>query len=340
MFSIALGRLISATFILSVILFGSYTLTRPALPVLDDGTRLGLADKIDGEFVRLSDGLTHYKWTVKDEANSGIRSSSLGATTDTIVFIHGSSLPSFIFNANAKALADEGFRVLTYDLFGRGFSDRPIVNYDTDLFERQLNELLTQLEINQPVHLIGYSMGAVIAADFTRRHQDQIASITLIAPTGAGPALNDQAKDIFELVKDETFGPWTAKILGPITLRTLANTQFAEAQDRTELQEKFELQLQYDGYIDALISTVKNFPIVTGATDIYKKLGEIEIPVLVVWGQGDNFSPYSNLRTLRALVPKLQIRAHPTADHNIPFAHPLFVNESLKLHFQQLNWSD
>ncbi len=49
---------------------------------------------------------------------------------------------------------------LRYDLYGRGYSDRPDVVYNKDLFDRQLFGLLAILDIHDRVDLVGNSMGA------------------------------------------------------------------------------------------------------------------------------------------------------------------------------------
>ena len=45
----------------------------------------------------------------------------------TVVLAHGFSVPYFVYDPTFEFLTQAGFRVLRYDLFGRGFSDRPQV---------------------------------------------------------------------------------------------------------------------------------------------------------------------------------------------------------------------
>ena len=95
-----------------------------------------------GSFVPLSDGVTHYELSNSTSEN-------------TVVLVHGFSVPYFIFDPTFHFLSQHGFRVLRYDLFGRGFSDRPDTEYNIDLFERQLSELLDALQFTRPVSLVG-----------------------------------------------------------------------------------------------------------------------------------------------------------------------------------------
>ena len=57
---------------------------------------------------------------------------------EKVVLVHGLSVPYYIWDPTFDALTEAGFRVLRYDLYGRGFSDRPKLRYDADLFDEQL----------------------------------------------------------------------------------------------------------------------------------------------------------------------------------------------------------
>ena len=65
-----------------------------------------------GAVAQLPNGATHYRWSGPEDG-------------PVAVCIHGISTPSFVFAATEQSLAAQGFRVLTYDLYGRGQSARP-----------------------------------------------------------------------------------------------------------------------------------------------------------------------------------------------------------------------
>lgn len=143
---------------------------------LNDETRRTAA----GSFIQLPDGSTHYQY-------SSPLFSGEGPGMREIVLIHGFSVPYFIFDPTFEFLRQSGFRVLRYDLFGRGFSDRPSTNYNLDLFVKQLADLLDALHIAGPVSLIGLSMGGPIAAAFTTLYPARVNKLVLIDPVGGKP---------------------------------------------------------------------------------------------------------------------------------------------------------
>ena len=75
---------------------------------------MGPEDRRDapGEFIELSQGITHYQW------HGPVRG-------PIAVCVHGLTTPSFVWQGLTAGLTAMGYRVLTYDLYGRGYSDRP-----------------------------------------------------------------------------------------------------------------------------------------------------------------------------------------------------------------------
>src|SRR5690554_2055934 len=88
---------------------------------------------LPGSLAQLSDGKTYYQ-------------SDGPANGKPVILIHGFSMPSFIWDPTFSALAQAGFHTIRYDLYGRGWSDRPQQPYDKALFVRQLAELMDALK--------------------------------------------------------------------------------------------------------------------------------------------------------------------------------------------------
>ena len=127
--------------------------------------------KTGGEhYVNLSDGWTNY--TLTGDSTS----------TNVVVLLHGGTIPLCIWSAQIDALNNAGFRVLCYDQYGKGFSDRPHTVYSRELYVRQLKELLDSLQFVQPVTLVGPSFGGAIAVTFAAKYPSRVKSLVLISP--------------------------------------------------------------------------------------------------------------------------------------------------------------
>src|SRR3954453_815233 len=150
--------------VLIVLLTGSLYLARnPETATLDAAAR----KSAPGKFVQLSQGVTHYDVSGPD-------------TGRTIVLVHGFSVPLYIWDSTAAALSAAGYRVVRYDEYGRGWSDRPDVAYNADLYDHQLGELLDSLHIAEPIDLAGVSMGGFVTGTFAGRHPKRVHTLTLV----------------------------------------------------------------------------------------------------------------------------------------------------------------
>lgn len=101
-----------------------------------------------------------------------------------VILIHGLGGYSFMFEHLANEL-EHTYKVLRYDLIGRGFSE-PGITYDLVEHVEQLEGLLKELKLSQePCRVIGHSMGGVIATAFTAAHSKQVKGCLLLSPAGA-----------------------------------------------------------------------------------------------------------------------------------------------------------
>jgi len=101
-----------------------------------------------------------------------------------VVLIHGFIGDLTHTQPLAERLNARGYRTLTFDNVGRGWSSCPGEPHVPELFVAQITSLLAALEISQPVHVLGVSMGAGIAAKFAQMHPGHTKSLALLCPAG------------------------------------------------------------------------------------------------------------------------------------------------------------
>lgn len=104
-----------------------------------------------------------------------------------ILLVHGISTPSPAWKFIVPALTQAGYRVLCYDLPGRGYSDTPQVAQDTALFVSHLALLLSALPHWDKFTIVGMSMGGPIASAFASFYPDRVHAVVLLCPAGATP---------------------------------------------------------------------------------------------------------------------------------------------------------
>lgn len=102
--------------------------------------------------------------------------------TETVVFLHGmgtDSLASFYLTL-APPVAAAGIDVISYDLRGHGKTERPERGYTLDDFVADLDDLLRQLGVDRPVHLVGNSFGGTLAYSYAVANPARVRSIVCI----------------------------------------------------------------------------------------------------------------------------------------------------------------
>lgn len=265
-------------------------------------------EKASGQFIRLSAGFTHYELTGSPEAR-------------TVVLVHGFSIPMFIWDRNVSALADAGYRVLRYDLYGRGYSDRPSMKYTMDIFVGQLRELLDRLDIKTPVHLAGLSMGGAISVGFTARFPELVDRLCLISPAG----FRMEEPFAQKLVKLPFLGRWLFTLIGRKSLLSRLDSNFHHPERFPDFAGMFSPQLCYRGYLEALRSSMRFFPLGSMRED-FLKLNEHRKPLLLLWGREDRIIPFAVGSELREALPAISFMPIEDTGHNSNYEAPEVVN--------------
>jgi len=108
---------------------------------------------------------------------------------DTILLIHGLGASSRDWEYQVAALAKQ-YKVLAVDLRGHGQTDKPNMPYQISMFSQDLVRLLDKMKLTN-LHVVGHSMGGMIAFQLALDHSALVKTLTIInsAPMVAFPNL-------------------------------------------------------------------------------------------------------------------------------------------------------
>ncbi len=262
-----------------------------------------------GDFIELSMGYTHYQ---------------LSGEGRLVVFVHGFSVPSFYWEKNFDYLVKNGYRALRYDLYGRGYSDRPKTKYDENLFVDQLNELLNKLELtDKKIILIGLSMGGAIAVIFSRKHPDLVQKLILIAP--AGLPLPSAFGSLF--LKIPLLNRLLFRLFGnDLLINDLSGDYYKFPDDYEKIKGDYQNQMIYKGFRRAILSTINNFPMADLMYE-YELFGKLKKPTLLIWGDKDLVLPFKNHKKVEELIPNVKFFPIIDAGHAVQYEKSYEVNE-------------
>ena len=270
-----------------------------------------------GGWAPLVQGNLYYRWYEPEISNNEI-----------VVLVHGFSTPHFVWDGMKEFLVDAGYKVLVYDHFGRGFSERPSVVYDQDLYVESLKGLLDYQNISQSVHLVGYSMGGPVAGYFTQQYPDSVKSISFIAPAGFMKEDSVSRIAVMPVVGDwfwQVFGKW-------LYFREVRNEATSSDNSgglsESKFVKKYSVQMKYKGLIEALLSTVRNFNFFN-AKRMFDKVGDLKIPTITIWGTDDGVVPFAGSSELMQSIPHSELKIIKEGKHDIAYANPSVVGNTI-----------
>ena len=255
-------------------------------------------------YIELSTGTTHY------------RLDRVGESAPLLVLLHGATVPQWEFDLLRPLLHEAGFSTLALDLYGHGFSDRPAVAYDHALFTTQVLETLEALVPGEPVHLLGHSLGAAVAARVAVENRERVQSLVLAAPlldfmaimTGAG------------VLKLPGLGPFlTRRYLVPM-LRRRRHRRYAGLGDG-RYGERFDRQLAKPGF-DRALQNMFAQDTLADQSAAYAALNAHRQRVLLLWGAEDAVLPAVQRERLRELLPEAGLEVVAGAEHSFLLTHP------------------
>ena len=280
----------------------------------------------EGGWATLSSGNIYYQWHEPTKK----------LNDEVVILVHGFSTPSFVWNGLLLDLLESGFRVLVFDHYGRGYSERPSTNYDKEFYVTELNDLVNHQNILKPFHLVGYSMGGVIVSFYADQYPKKVRSLSLIAPAGFSdpvviPKLNN-------LMYYPIIGEWFFNVFN-YRFQNLLMPETEKSNDERSISQKeykrlFQEQFKYRGCIESLLSTIRNFDMFS-TLEMDTRLGERDNPVLVIWGKQDGVVSFSGTENLKKVLPQAELVSIEDGTHDITFRRPTKVGKVLSKFIQQ-----
>jgi triacylglycerol lipase len=245
---------------------------------------------------------------------------------ETIVLVHGFGDTKDRFIELARGLTKD-YRVVALDLPGFGETASGLdLDYSTDLYVSLILDFLDELKIGS-AHLVGYSMGGMLAAQFVSHHPERIRTLTLLAPAGM---LGDRASDVDRIVSEGEI---------PLTYRDRASLErllelnfngrpdipdfavralLAEGRERADLHELIFRKLFNPSGIPAFEQDV----------------AALELPALVIWGTEDRILDVSAADRWAQVNPNIRIVKLPGAGHSLIHSRIGKIQVELRSHLQ------
>ena len=100
-----------------------------------------------------------------------------------ILLLHGKNFNGYYWKNLIPFLSSNGYRVIVPDQVGWGKSDKPDIHYSFHLLAANTKQLLDSLKVSQ-VHVIGHSMGGMLATRFALMYPERVGKLIFENPIG------------------------------------------------------------------------------------------------------------------------------------------------------------
>lgn len=246
-----------------------------------------------------------------------------------VVYLHG-----FVGNMTALKRQREyfsqlGFGELAIDIRGNGKSFKPKreLDYRIDKYLNDLERIVENKKIEK-FHLLGHSMGAMIAQAFAIRYPEKVTSLILIGSFFSLPLALGWRGKLLSLLKF-TVKP-TMPFLDLIGRSSHASIHYPDfSVDYAETTEWRKLS----GDIYNHVRSFGSAPLVQGSVllrwNTEEILKQIEVPTLLIHGSNDDIIPVRMAYKLKDLIPSSKLMILD-GGHMVQASNPKKVNQTIE----------
>ena len=207
-----------------------------------------------------------------------------------IVFIHGVGLTKEIWDPQVNFF--KNYNTLTYDLLGHGKTPLKKSKVNLEDFSKQLEKLIKELNFNK-IHLVGFSLGALIARDFASKHSEKLSSLIIHG------SIYKRTEEQKRLVRNRLE---VAKMNKPASKHTTLRRWLSEdfTKKNPEIYKKIYSILNKNNHLDFL----KSYEIFVNYVDDDDMLKKIDVKTLITTGENDVGSTPEMSRNLTKIINK------------------------------------
>ena len=207
-----------------------------------------------------------------------------------IVFIHGVGLNKEIWDPQINFF--KNYNTLTYDLLGHGETPLNKSKVSIEDFSKQLFNLIKELNFNK-IHLVGFSLGALIAQHFASEYSDKLSSLII---HGSIYKRTEEQK----IVVRNRFE--TAKLNKPSSKITALKRWLSDSfsKENPNIYKKIYSILERNDRLDFL----KCYEIFVNYIDDDSMLKKINVNTLITTGENDIGSTPEMSNNLSKIIPR------------------------------------
>jgi pimeloyl-ACP methyl ester carboxylesterase len=264
-----------------------------------------------------------------------------GGRGTPVLFIHGLGSSSYMewrFNLEPAAAHH---RVYAPDLPGFGRTEKPRARYGVPYFTRFIDRYMEDRGLRSAA-VVGASLGGRIALELTLEHPKRVSKLVLVNALGLGRPKIQLSYGLMTLPRvGEAVMKFASDALRwapqPMIRRVAARYAGSSGDLKRTMDDDYFANLRElytaDGYPDAYLATVRSLvtpkALLAADHDLSKRLGEIKVPVQLIWGADDPLFPVAHAARAHSLIKQSRLAVLEGAGHTPQAERPEEFNRVL-----------
>lgn len=225
---------------------------------------------------------------------------------EPLVLIMGLSMDCTMWKRVLEAVSTQ-FQTLIFDNRGAGRTDKPEAPYSIEMFAADTVGLMEAVGF-QSAHIMGASMGGMIAQEVTLRYPERVRSLVLACTNCGGTQSIQPSPEIMALLMQR--GEMTPEEMVRASVPILYAAKTRETHPE-RIEEDVQLRLLHPqpphGYMNQLAAIM--------AFSTYDRLDQIKVPTLIVHGKNDVLVPPGNAHILASRIAHAELVLLDDAGH-------------------------
>lgn len=264
-----------------------------------------------------------------------------GGRGTPVLFIHGLGSSGYMewrFNLEPAAAHH---RVYAPDLPGFGRTEKPRARYGVPYFTRFIDRYMEGRGLRSAA-VVGASLGGRIALELTLEHPKRVSKLILVNALGLGRPNIQLSYGLMTLPRvGEAVMKFASDALRwapqPMIRRVAARYAGSSGNLKRTMDDDYFANLRElyaaDGYPDAYLATVRSLvtpkALLAADHDLSKRLGEIKVPVQLIWGADDPLFPVAHAARAHSLIKQSRLAVLEGAGHTPQAERPEEFNRVL-----------
>ncbi len=204
------------------------------------------------------------------------------------------------------------YKVIVFDNRGMGYSTAPAGNFSIEEMADDAAGLLDALEIEQ-AHVLGWSMGSLVAQEVALRHPEKVEKLVLYAANCGGAEAVQPSSEVLEELTNTSGTP---EEVGMRLFALLFPPEFLK--ENPEFYKEFPMPTE-PSHPENMGRQAEAIATWSGSCD---RLSQIEGPVLLVAGTDDVITPPDNSMIMAERIPGSWLVRFEGAGHGLMYQYP------------------